>query len=55
MTESERKLATDFIQANDSLDKANFEYAINRMFLDKDRPKNYKFVLELLTCANSAL
>ncbi len=42
-----------FIQKNAALSKGDFEKAINRMFLDKDKPKNWTVILELLTCANS--
>jgi hypothetical protein len=52
---SDKAMIERFIADNDGLDKHNFEFAINRMFLDKNRPKNYKLILELLTCCNSAL
>ncbi len=47
--------AEQFIVLHDHLDKGDFELAINRMFLDKPKPKNFREILELLTCANSKL
>jgi hypothetical protein len=52
---SDLDIAIRFIETNDHLDIGNFELAINRMFLDKEKPRRYKEILELLTCANSAL
>jgi hypothetical protein len=49
-------LAHGFIKSHTNLDKASFEKAINRMFLDTPvKPKNWTVINELLTCANSAL
>lgn len=43
-----------FIKTNELLNQSDFEIAINRMFLDnKNKPKNYTLILELLSCANS--
>lgn len=47
-----------FIKDNDHLGHLEFEYAINRMFLDKVKPYSYKHIAiiqELLTCCNSAV
>lgn len=55
LSKSDLGIAYRFIEANDGLDKGAFELAINRMFLDKERPKNFSIILELLTCSNSAL
>lgn len=55
LSENEREIAHKFIEQNDGLDKGSFELAVNRMFLDKQKPKHYKEILELLTCANSSL
>lgn len=44
-----------FLKANGHLGKGEFEFAVNRMFLDKPKPKNWKEIQELLTCANSVL
>jgi len=53
LTDDEKRLATDFITANDSLNKSQFEMAVNRMFIDqKNKPKRYAIILELLSCAN---
>lgn len=56
LTAEERQIAEDFIRENDALDKGAFELRINRMFLDRlEKPKHWKEILELLTCANSAV
>jgi hypothetical protein len=55
LTPAERDLAHDFIRRNDHLAKGPFEFAVNRMFLDKPKPKHCNEILELLTCANSAI
>jgi len=55
LSQNDILMAVEFIGLNDELNKLDFEFKINRMFLDKQRPKNYKEILELLTCANSAL
>lgn len=54
LTAQELSLAREFIASNSTLGKGDFEYAVNRMFLDKQKPKNFMHILELLTCANSA-
>lgn len=55
LSERDMEIAVDFILKNDHLPIGEFEFAINRMFLDKEKPKQYKIILELLTCANSSL
>lgn len=51
----ELELARSFIAQHDQLGKGDFEYKINRMFLHDDtKPKHFKEILELLTCANSS-
>jgi len=48
-------LIEHFINSNNELSKGDFELAVNRMFLDKDKPKKYKEIQELLSCCNSAI
>lgn len=55
LSDSDLRLAREFMEANGDLAKGDFEFAINRMFMDRERPKRYKEILELLCCANSAL
>lgn len=55
LTMREREIAVTFIHEHDHLAKGEFEYAVNRMFLDRERPRRYKEILELLTCANSGI
>jgi hypothetical protein len=53
---SERDFAHSFINSHDNLSKKDFEYAVNRAFLDlPNKPKHWKEILELLACTNSAL
>lgn len=54
LSKAELELALNFIRENDALDAASFELKINRMFIDKDKPKHFSIILELLTCSNSA-
>jgi hypothetical protein len=49
----ERATAVAFILVNSELDKGAFELKVNRMFVDKPKPKNWTILLELLTCCNS--
>ncbi len=48
------ELIFKFIKDNEQLDNASFEFKINRLFLDCERPKNFSIILELLTCCNSS-
>lgn len=45
-------IARDFILKNDSLDKHDFEKAVNRMFLDKEKPDRWEIILELIANCN---
>ena len=49
--------AYEFMTAKSHLSKGEFDFAINRMFIDKGdaKPKRWKEIQELLTCANSSL
>lgn len=56
LTPEDERLCLDFIKANGYLDKDGFDKAVNRMFLDKvDKPKNWKIICELLSCANTSV
>lgn len=55
LSAADRATALHFVYANGDMDKGRFEFAINRMFLDKPKPKNWTAILELLTCANAAI
>lgn len=48
----DRRIAEEFIASHDGLDQGAFEMAVNRMFLDKPKPKRFGEILELLTCCN---
>lgn len=45
--------AESFIEKNEPLNKGEFEFAVNRLFLDRAKPKAWKEIVELLTCCNS--
>ncbi len=50
---SDKELALKFIEENDRLLILDFEYRVNRMFLDKPaKPKNWTIICELLQAAN---
>lgn len=53
LTEGERALIQEFIHNNDLLDKNEFESAINRLFIDKVKPKNWAVILEALSVVNT--
>lgn len=44
----------DFITKNSDTNPDEFEYRLNRFFLDIElKPKNWKIILELLSCSNT--
>lgn len=55
LTKNDLDLAIGFIEQAAEIGHLEFEYAVNRMFLDKPKPKHMAEIQELLTCANSAL
>lgn len=55
LTRDEIDLMEDFVLENGALDQGEFERAINRMFLDKPKPRGWLIILDLLSCANSAV
>jgi len=52
LNNQEIEIAIRFTELNNDLDVNKFEKKINRMFLDKDRPKHWKEISELLSTAN---
>ena len=55
LTESEYDQVVQFIEDNDHLGHLEFEYAINRMFLDMpNKPKNWGVIMELIMACNTA-
>lgn len=56
MTEAEFDQIIEFIEDNDYLGHLEFEYAVNRMFLNQlTKPKNWVIMTELLTVCNTAV
>lgn len=55
LKKSDLSLVEGFILEHDHLDKEKFELAVNRMFLEKEKPKNWTLVLELLSNSNSGV
>jgi hypothetical protein len=52
--QAELELARAFLREHSALDKADFEPLVNRMFLDRPKPKHHTIIMELLVCSNSA-
>lgn len=53
LTLADMKLCIEFLNLHESKTIDEFEFLVNRMFLDKsDRPKNSGIIQELLSCAN---
>lgn len=50
LSKEDQALCLAWIQRNDALDKAAFEMAVHRMFLDKPKPKRWTEITELLHC-----
>lgn len=44
--------AESWITTNDHLDRNDFESAVNRMFIDKQKPKHWTSIQELIAGAN---
>lgn len=55
LDKADLELAHGFLSENASLNKAAFESAALRLFLDKPKPKNWTAIEELLVCANSSI
>lgn len=50
LSTSEKEIMRHFIIDSFDLDKNEFIYSVNRMFLDKtDKPKNWSLIMEILT------
>ncbi|OQB05794.1 MAG: hypothetical protein BWY19_00819 [bacterium ADurb.Bin212] len=43
-----------FISHNDALGYSEFEERLNRLYIDKEKPKNWKLILEILMISNRA-
>ena len=52
LSSDEVKECLDFIVANDALDAGTFELKVNRLFVDKTKPKHFTAILDLLACCN---
>lgn len=53
-TNEDLAIIRNFINLYNHLDRAEFELTVNRMFIDKEKPKNYTGIMELLTVCNTA-
>lgn len=53
LKKSELQIAIDFINENNDLDIGDFEYKLNRFFLDRDKPRRYLEILELIMISNT--
>lgn len=52
LTKKEVLLAEAFIMENEDLNRGDFDLKMNRLFLDKEKPKNWAIILELLMISN---
>lgn len=53
LKENEIIFIREFIESNNQLNRDEFQYKINRLFIDdKIKPKNHPLITELLTVAN---
>lgn len=52
--DADREVIEDFISRSRELELSAFEMAVNRMFLDRERPRRWREIMELLTVANQA-
>lgn len=53
LKKDELLLARNFLEQNAHLDKGQFEFAINRMFINyPNKPKNWTIILEMLANSN---
>lgn len=52
LSTSEIDFAVNFIKTNDALSKSEFEFKVNRVFINKEKPKRWKEISELLVCSN---
>jgi hypothetical protein len=55
LTPAEVLICNEFILANTNKGHAEFELGVNRIFIDKQKPKHWKEILEILSCVNSTL
>lgn len=53
LTEKELSLAVHFLRERERCSKGEVDQAVQRMFLDLPKPKHWKEIQELLSCANS--
>lgn len=56
LSSSDIEICVKFIEENDNEGKSSFDQLVNRLFIDnKTKPKNWKIILELLSCTNSSV
>jgi hypothetical protein len=53
LSQEELSIARRFIREHSQADRAEFEFALNRLFLDLPKPKHHNLILDLLCNANS--
>lgn len=52
LKENDVNFCISFIEKNNGLNKLDFEYAVNRIFIDKEKTKNWKIISEILISTN---
>lgn len=53
LTRKEVLLAEGFLIENEALNRNDFDFKMNRLFLDKEKPRNWAIILELLMISNT--
>ncbi len=54
LSPSDIDVITSFIREYDSLGYSDFEGALNRFYINKEKPKRWKLILEFLMICNRA-
>lgn len=55
LSKSELAFCLETLRSSEHMSKGDFELKVNRLFLDREKPKNSTIIMELLSCANSQI
>lgn len=53
LEQSDLEFCRSFITSQGEASRGDFEMRVNRLFIDREKPKRWKEISELLTCCNS--
>lgn len=51
LTKSDLEICLQFLEASEQMNDNEYEHNLNRLFLDKEKTKNWKIIQELLSCS----